>query len=127
MDIDIPKQVEYWRSGALDSLEAAEILIDKDKRLEGLFFCHLAIEKALKAHAVKGTRDVPPRTHNLQRLVSVARLDLKDSQFDFMGNMMEFQIEGRYPDMVSKPPDKRACQRYLKKTKDMVEWLNGLL
>ena len=124
---DIKKQIEYWSNGALDNIETAEILIDKGKRLERLFFCHLALEKALKAHVTKATQTVPPKTHNLKRLADLTEISFKDPDYELFGQMMDFQLEGRYPEVASKPPDKRTCLGYLKKTKEYVEWLNGLL
>jgi HEPN domain-containing protein len=63
--INVEKQVDYWMSGAEGDLESAEILIDKKRLLHGLFFCHLVIEKAMKAHVVKQTNTIAPRSHNL--------------------------------------------------------------
>lgn len=51
--LDIQKQIEFWKSGALESFDTAVILLNKRKYLHGLFFCHLTIEKALKAHVIK--------------------------------------------------------------------------
>lgn len=127
MQPDIPKQIEYWINGALDNIETAEILIEKGKRLEGLFFCHLALEKALKAHVTKATQNVPPKSHNLKRLADMAGLTLKESEYEFLARMMDFQMEGRYPEFAVKAPDKKACSGYLKKTKEFVEWLKGQL
>ena len=127
MQPDIPKQIEYWINGALDNIETAEILIEKGKRLEGLFFCHLALEKALKAHVTKATQTVPPKTHNLQRLAEIAGLELQESDYRFLGEMMEFQVEGRYPEMAPKVPDKKTTADYFKKSGEVVGWLNGLL
>lgn len=63
--INIQKQVEYWMNGARDDLLTAEVLFQRKRDLHGLFFCHLVIEKALKAHVVKSTKEIAPRTHNL--------------------------------------------------------------
>ncbi len=46
--IDIDKQIEYWRSGALNDIDTAVLLIKNNKILHGLFFCHLVIEKIIK-------------------------------------------------------------------------------
>ncbi len=124
MKPDIPKQIEYWRSGAIDNLDTAGILIEKGKLLEGLFFCHLAIEKALKANVTKATSDVPPKTHNLKRLADLAGLTFKESDYEFLATMMEFQLEGRYPEITKKSPDKKVSSSYLKEAKEFVEWLN---
>ena len=63
--IDIKKQIEYWTKGAEDDLLTAELLIREKRILHGLFFCHLVIEKAIKAHIVKTSGEVAPRSHNL--------------------------------------------------------------
>ena len=63
--INTNKQIEYWIEGAKNDLEAAELLIKNGKILHGLFFCHLSIEKAIKAFVVKETKEVPPGSHNL--------------------------------------------------------------
>jgi HEPN domain-containing protein len=96
--INIEKQKKHWPDGAVSDLETAEILIEKDKLLEGLFFCHLAIEKEIKARVVEATEDIPPKTHNLIRLSELASLSLTEKQAEFFGEMMMFHLEGRYPE-----------------------------
>ncbi len=54
--INIQKQIDYWINGAVDDLESAKVLVERKRLLHGLFFCHLVIEKALKAHVVKITK-----------------------------------------------------------------------
>jgi len=63
--LDINKQIDYWSNGACSDIETAEILITADKYIEGLFFCHLSIEKILKALLVKNTKQLAPKSHNL--------------------------------------------------------------
>ena len=67
--INVQKQIDYWVNGAVEDLESAEILIERKRMLHGLFFCHLVIEKILKAHVVKISNEVAPRTHNLMHLL----------------------------------------------------------
>jgi HEPN domain-containing protein len=56
--IDKIKQIEYWIEGAEEDLSTAELLIREKRILHGLFFCHLVIEKAIKAHIVKTSGEV---------------------------------------------------------------------
>lgn len=63
--INVKKQIEYWIKGAEDDLLTAELLIREKRFLHGLFFCHLVIEKSIKAHVVSTTKDFAPRTFNL--------------------------------------------------------------
>ena len=65
---DNQQQMDYWRSGADDDLEAAEQLVQLGKVRHGLFFAHLCLEKLLKAHICCTTQNHPPRIHNLVRL-----------------------------------------------------------
>ncbi len=58
--IDIEKQVVYWRDGAHEDWEMAEDLVARGKTRYGLFFAHLALEKALKAHVCRVTLQLAP-------------------------------------------------------------------
>jgi len=60
--VTIKKQIDYWINAAEDDLLTADLLIREKRILHGLFFCHLVIEKAIKAHVVKKTGEVAPRS-----------------------------------------------------------------
>lgn len=90
--IDIQKQIEYWRDQAVSDMETAEILIEKKKLLHGLFFCHLVIEKILKAHYVKTKKGVPPKTHQLNYLAKNSDLVFSPDQINFLGILMKYQL-----------------------------------
>ena len=88
-----------------------------------LFFSHLTIEKLLKAHWVKdNTGNHPPRIHNLVILSSQIKLKLNESDIDFLNQMNQFQIEGRYPD-YKLTLQKRYKQ---KQTKEILTQINSL-
>ena len=70
--IDIEKHVDFWREGAREDWAVALELVNKERTRHGLFFAHLALEKALKALVCQKTRDLAPRTHNLVRLAEFA-------------------------------------------------------
>ena len=96
--IDFEKQIEYWKNGAIDDLESAKILIERNRLLHALFFCHLVIEKIIKAHVVKWTKELAPRSHNLIYLSEKANLEFTDDYEIFLGILMKYQLQGRYPD-----------------------------
>jgi HEPN domain-containing protein len=71
--------------------------------LQSLFFAHLVIEKLCKAIWIKYNKgNVPPRTHNLIHLLSTTTLELDDDKSEFMLSLNRFQLEGRYPDYLTK-------------------------
>jgi HEPN domain-containing protein len=75
---DIQKHINYWIDGAEDDLITAELLIQQKRIIHGLFFCHLVIEKAIKAYYVKVVGEVAPRSHNLFYLSEKAELIYDD-------------------------------------------------
>ncbi|MEA1874151.1 MAG: HEPN domain-containing protein [Bacteroidota bacterium] len=125
--IDIKKQIEYWGEGAENDLLTAELLIREKRILHGLFFCHLVIEKAIKAHVVKTSGEVAPRSHNLIYLSEKADL-VFDSETDiFVGILMKYQLQGRYPDYNPVLPDIIVVNEYFEKTKTLLQWLKERL
>jgi len=125
--IDIEKQINYWKNGAIEDLESAKTLIDKNRLLHGLFFCHLVIEKVIKAHVVKQTGEVAPRSHNLIYLSEKAKLVFTTDEDDFMGTLMKYQLQGRYPDFNPLVPSKDVVKEYLTKTDKLLQWLTEKL
>ena len=121
--IDIDKQITYWITGATDDLESAKILIESNRLLHGLFFCHLVIEKAIKANVVKQTGEIAPRSHNLLYLSEIAKLVFTEEDELFLGILMKYQLQGRYPDYNPNIPDKIKVKYYLIKTEKLLLWL----
>ncbi len=121
--VDIQKQIGYWINGAEDDIITAKLLIQEKRNLHGLFFCHLVIEKAIKAHVVKKSGDVAPRTHNLVHLSENVGLIFDDENQIFMGILMKYQLQGRYPDYSPVLPDQKQVNEYFHKTKDLLQWI----
>ncbi len=124
---DIQKQIDYWINGAKDDIKTAEILIKKNRLLHGLFFCHLVIEKAIKARVVKVTKEIAPRSHNLIFLSEKAELNLDNEKDIFLGVLMKYQLQGRYPDYNPEIPGIEKVKNYLIKTKELLQWLTEIL
>ena len=125
--INVDKQIKYWIESSVDDLETAELLINSKKILHGLFFCHLAVEKAIKAHVVKVINNVPPRSHNLIYLREKAKIEWEEENDIFLGILMKYQLEGRYPDYNPSIPSNDQVIEYLNKTKELVKWLKNKL
>ncbi|NOU46270.1 MAG: HEPN domain-containing protein [Bacteroidales bacterium] len=121
--INLQKQIDYWMNGAEDDILTADLLIQKERILHGLFFCHLVIEKAIKAHYVKTTGDIAPRTHNLIYLAESTGLTFDNETQIFLGILMKYQLQGRYPDYNPVLPDLITVCEYFDKTKNLLQWL----
>jgi len=121
--IDVEKQITYWITGATDDLKSAKILIESNRLLHGLFFCHLVIEKVIKANVVRQTGEIAPRSHNLLYLSEIANLVFDEDDEIFLGILMKYQLQGRYPDYNPIIPDKTKVNEYLIKTEKLLSWL----
>jgi HEPN domain-containing protein len=123
----IEEQIEYWKRGSAEDLAAAESLLEKGHLRHCLFFAHLALEKMIKAHVVRTTRDDPPRIHNLVRLAQLTGLDPDDEQEKFLRRFDLYQLEGRYPDARQVVLDPGLTRRELQKATEIWQWLKTQL
>ena len=125
--VDVPKQIEYWRTSSDEDFAAAQSLLEKDHLRHSLFFAHLAIEKILKAHVMRQTKEIPPRIHNLIRLAELAKLKLDEERKGFLREFGVYQLEGRYPDSVQMPVESGFVRNEITKVRDMLTWLKKQL
>jgi HEPN domain-containing protein len=125
--IDEKKQIEYWINTAEDDLITAELLLRENRIVHGLFFCHLVIEKAFKALFVKINKDHAPKSHNLIYLAEKTSIELDDEKLVFMGILMKYQLQGRYPDYDPEIPTKELSKKYFQKTESLLKWLKAKL
>ena len=56
MTIDVNKQIAFWRKSAEEDMAVARGLVHQNHIRHGLFFAHLGLEKALKAHVCRRTK-----------------------------------------------------------------------
>ncbi|MDQ1317397.1 MAG: hypothetical protein QG588_1049, partial [Candidatus Poribacteria bacterium] len=91
------------------------------------YFTHLALEKILKAHVCKETRDLAPRIHNPISLSRLAKINLSPEQFDILTDMNPLNIEGRYPDSLETPPTIEEAQVFMKRAEEVFIWLMNQL
>jgi len=125
--IDRNKQIDYWIRGADSDIETAELLFKGRKYIEGLFFCHLTIEKLIKALIVKNTGELAPKSHNLVYLAELAGTILSAEQNQFMSILMKYQLEGRYPEFYPKKPPIAKIDDYFNNTKSLMQCLRQML
>ena len=118
--INVAKQIDYWFITSENDIETATILITSKKYTEGMFFCHLSIEKIIKALIVKKTENIPVRSHDLFYLIGIAEIEITEEQSDFIQILMKYQLEGRYPEFYPKKPSSDIIIDYLSKTKNLL-------
>ncbi len=91
--------ITYWATASNRDWKASQDLAISGNFVQALFFAHLVIEKLLKAHWTKDNEgDFPPRTHNLEILLSQTTLSMPIEDIDELRIMSAWNTEGRYQD-----------------------------
>ncbi|MCS6950816.1 MAG: HEPN domain-containing protein [bacterium] len=115
-----------WLRQAEYDVESAQHMLAAGRWLHAVFFCHLAVEKSLKAAIVEKTNQTPPRTHNLIALAQVANLHLPVEYAEFLGMINDAGVVTRYPQDLSQAlseyPEEVAWD-YLLRSREVMEWI----
>lgn len=120
------KVINYWLITSKQDFDSVMVLFKNKKYHHSLFFCHLSIEKMLKAIVVKKTKAAPPLIHDLVRLAEKAGLSLDTSFKEDLAEITTFNIQTRYDDFklsFYKQATKAFATKYLNKTKRILKWL----
>jgi len=128
--INIPEIKGFWLKEALEALNVADHLYEKNDYSYSLFFGHLAIEKLLKGLFVLKKGEHAPYIHNLQRLAEMLDIKLTDDQTEKLITITRFNLESRYPDQkrsFRKKCTKEFTENELKKIKDIFKWLKSMI
>ena len=125
-ELDREKHAAFWKAGAEEDLAAAARLLETGHRRHGLFFAHLAVEKALKRLATLRTGEVPPKSHDLLRLAVVAGLSVDEERAVSMARLGRFRMEGRYPESWVPPPSPEPATEVREEAKVLVAWLSSM-
>ncbi|MGD0382882.1 MAG: HEPN domain-containing protein [Thermoguttaceae bacterium] len=125
--MDLRQQIDFWLESSKEDLDAAEALFNNRKFRHALFFAHLAVEKILKAHVTKASENLPPRTHDLLRLVNLTGLTISELQHIVLAQLQQYCLEGRYPDFQPVALNKQETQKELEEARSIHSWLANQL
>jgi len=116
---------EWFRQAQYD-LDTAGSLVSSGRYPPSIFFCHLALEKGLKALYIEKFNDNPEKTHNLVYLVELLDLELPGHYLDPLFVINRTGVTGRYPHNLEKVLEqytKEKTQKILSDTREILTWL----
>lgn len=122
--------INCWAKSSQEDMRTAADLFRTHHYQYCLFFCHLSIEKILKALIVKNTGRAPLPIHNLRRLVRDINIQLSDMDLALLDEINEFNIKARYNDFkfaFYKKATEDFTLKYLNKSKKLYLWLKKQL
>ena len=106
-----------------NNLNSAKKSIENERVLHGLFYCHLVIQKILRAIVIKTTNKIPSKTLDLNILLSQSNIKLEKSEMDFIDILIKFHIQGRYPTVNPIIPDTKVGSNYISQTENLLNSL----
>jgi HEPN domain-containing protein len=93
-----------------------------------LFFCHLAVEKALKGLVFKKTHSHALPIHRLVKLAQQAKLQLPPEIAEALKEITTWNIEARYESFkreFSLKTDKEFTRKWFQRVKEIYKWLKN--
>ncbi len=112
----------HWVDSAKEDWKVVQTLYKNKHYVYCLFFCHLTLEKLLKALVIKKLNTSPPAIHDLTLLAEKAKLQLTTDIIADLTVITTFNIQARY-DTYKTTLYKKATplftQEYLTKTEQI--------
>ena len=124
------QMINYWLKSAQEDIITAESLFKTQRFLPCLFYCHLFIEKIIKAIIIKNTKKDAPYGHKLSRLAKSTNLPFAQKQVNLLNDLTAFNIKARYQDYkfsLYKKATKTYTLNYLIKAKKLYLWIKKSL
>ena len=121
---------DQWLKSAQEDLETAQELFGLKRFSACLFFCHLAVEKVLKALCIKTNDTSPPPIHNLVKLAADAKIEVDTVQEGDLKEITTFNVEARYDIhklRLYKKATESFTQKYLQITQELFNFFKQQL
>lgn len=123
------RDIEQWLKLSEYDLTTAQAMLDSKRYLYVLFCCQQSLEKYLKGLVVRETGEFPPRTHDLIRLATLAKLSLTDQYDSFLRRITNYYIGTRYPEEVARlaqEVNQSVAKEYFEKTQEVISWFEQM-
>lgn len=124
------KNTGEWLKQAKYDFETAISLFESKRYIYAVFFCHLAVEKAIKAAWQFKHEALPPKSHNLTWLLGESSFELPDELAEFVHGLAQASVPVRYPETLEsfrKAFPKTEVADILKSTKETIRCIAEFL
>jgi HEPN domain-containing protein len=124
--MDIKKVADNWLASAEDDWRVAGHLMEKGDYAYALFFCHLHLEKTIKALIVQQTGEHSPFGHDLEMLSSKLNFTVPDEYLDSLRKITLYNISARYPEdreKILRKFNQDYADKEIHKAKEISQWL----
>lgn len=115
-----------WVDTSNYDIQSAERMHQAGRYIYVIFFCHLAVEKLVKAVVAEQQDSLPPRIHNLITLAKLGNVEPPLEFKLFLSKLNNASVVTRYPEDLNKLKSvytKAVSAKYLSETKGFLKWL----
>lgn len=115
-----------WIASADYDLKTAANLFKSRRYIYVVFLCHLSLEKTLKAIVCRRRNEMPPHTHNLNRLIELAGISVDATHQEFINKISLQSVPTRYPEdfhRLSRQFTRKVAEEHLNGTREVIGWL----
>lgn len=122
----LEKTLAYFQESSEKDWKMAQKLFRSKDYGYALFFCHLTLEKLLKAIVVAKTDKAAPYIHNLVQLARLADIKFDANTKNILKEITTFNIAGRYDDEKQafyKKCTKPFAQKFFNVSGKIFSWL----
>lgn len=123
------REIAHWWEQALEDLDTARYNSAGGKLYAAAFFCHQAVEKALKALYMAQSREPPPPTHSLHALAKLVKAPPRYRSF--LRQLTAEYVLSRYPNVTEDVParlyDPETLDEYIAQAAEVLEWVRSSL
>lgn len=122
--------VNYWKKTAEQDIRVAEDNFKLGHYNYALFFCHLLLERILKALYAKRKNKLPPPIHNLTKLAKDAGVEMDEKLTADLDEITTFSVAARYDNVklaFYKKATRKFAEKYMKRAKEIYLWLRKQL
>ena len=122
----------YWLKIASYDLKTAEAMLNSKRFLYVGFMCHQSIEKILKGIYSKKFNEIPPKIHNLARLLKIIKLEneIPNNYVELINELNPLNIATRYLDQeldIINNLDYEYSSKLLERTRRLFKWFKEKL
>ena len=122
----LSEHIKYWQELAQRDYPVMENLFENSHYMWSLYIGHLILEKVIKARYIFDNETIPPKTHDLVKLIKSTKLNVSEDNLIFLNKVNDFNIETRYTDFKSKlynECNKEFTEINLNKIKEIYQWI----
>ncbi len=126
MAMNVSQVKNFWIKQSDKDWRVTKGLFGLGHYAHALFFCHLSLEKLLKAIVVQETKKQSPYTHDLLALTQTSGINPSKAQEKQLNEITAFNVRARYDDvkyLFYKKATKKYTEKYIEFTKQLRLWL----